>query len=131
MKKITTLLIIVFVSCIGTAQINNAAISKQVDSLMKLNYPIDKPGASIILYKDHSPFFRSSYGMANLEEGEPNNPETIFRIGSITKQFTAIAIMMLLEGQKLSLDETVSSYYPEWFSNKNPITIRQLRSHTK
>lgn len=130
MKKLIILLITVLVTFTSYSQDDNSKIISEIDSIMQQHYTSNKPGASIIVYKDRAPLFKQSYGMANLEESEAITTETVFRIGSITKQFTAIGIMMLIEEGKLSLDDTVSKYYPDEFSNKSPITIKHLLSHT-
>lgn len=129
MKKLIILLITLLVTFESISQNENLEITSKIDSLMKQHYSTNNPGAVIIVFKDRELFFKSSYGMANLEESKPLTTETIFRIGSITKQFTSIGIMMLIEEGKLSLQDKVSKYYPD-FSNKSPITIKQLLSHT-
>jgi CubicO group peptidase (beta-lactamase class C family) len=68
--------------------------------------------------------------MAQMELGVPIRPEMIFRIGSITKQFTAAAILKLVEQGKLSLDDDVTKYLPEYPTHGHPITIERLLSHT-
>src|SRR6185436_15348616 len=74
--------------------------------------------------------YRRAFGQANREWGVANTPDTEFRLGSITKQFTAAAILQLAEQGKLSLDDPVSKYYaaapPAWA----PITIKHLLTHT-
>jgi len=129
MKKLIIILITLFVTFESISQYDNKKIISKIDSLMSQHYSINNPGASIIVYKNRKLFFKSSYGMANLKASEPMTTKTIFRIGSITKQFTSIGIMMLIEEGKLSLHDKVSKYYPD-FSNKSPITIKQLLSHT-
>ena len=104
-------------------------VKQTIDSLMRSYYLPQNPGASIQVVKDHELFFESSYGLSNLDEGIENKPETIFKIGSMTKQFTAICILKLVEEEKLALNDVVTSFYPEWFNDHALITIRQLLSH--
>jgi CubicO group peptidase (beta-lactamase class C family) len=73
--------------------------------------------------------FDKGYGMANLETQAPATPETVFRIASINKQFTAAAILLLAERGKLSLDDRLSKFLPE-FPQADQVTIRQLLTHT-
>ncbi len=73
--------------------------------------------------------FDKGYGMANLETQTPATPETVFRIASIHKQFTAAAILLLAERDKLSLDDRLSKFVPE-FPRGDEVTIRQILTHT-
>ncbi|RXM18210.1 class A beta-lactamase-related serine hydrolase, partial [Citrobacter sp. AAK_AS5] len=70
------------------------------------------------------------YGLADAEFDVPANPETMFRIGSVTKQFTAAAILRLVEQGKLSLDDDLSKYVPDFPLQGHAVTIRQLLNHT-
>src|SRR3954471_13996538 len=67
---------------------------------------------AVLVAKDGKPVFRKGYGMADREWEAANTPETKFRLGSITKQFTATAILQLAEAGKLSVDDPISKYYP-------------------
>ncbi|MBL8215116.1 MAG: serine hydrolase [Bryobacterales bacterium] len=85
---------------------------------------------TVLVMKDGKPLLRKGYGLANREWNIPNTPETRFRLGSITKQFTAAAILRLAEQGKLSLEDPISKYYtdppPAW----EKITIHHLLNHT-
>ena len=72
---------------------------------------------------------RQGYGMANYEHDVPNTPETVFRIGSITKQFTALSIIQLAEQGILGMHQSISKFIPEFPSGER-ITIHQLLTHT-
>ncbi|MBY8821602.1 serine hydrolase domain-containing protein [Sphingomonas colocasiae] len=78
-------------------------------------------GGKIVLVK--------GYGMADLEDGQAVKPDTIFRIGSITKQFTSAMLMMLVERGQLSLSDPISKYFPD-FPHPEGITVRHLLDHT-
>ncbi len=71
-----------------------------------------------------------AYGMADLEHGVPNRTDTIFEAGSVSKQFTAAAVLLLARDGKLSLDDPVRKYVPELPEYAMPITIRQMLHHT-
>lgn len=73
--------------------------------------------------------FSRGYGRPTLESNQPVTPETQFRIGSLTKQFTAAAILQLVGQGKMSLDDRLSTYFPD-FPRANEVTIRQLLTHT-
>ena len=76
------------------------------------------------------PALSAAYGMADLEHDVPLRPDTIFEAGSVTKQFTAAAVLLLAQQGKLSLDDTVRKYIPELPGLGTPITIRHMLNHT-
>ena len=88
------------------------------------------PGAAIAVVRGGEVLYRGGAGMANLEWGVPIDTDTVFRIGSITKQFTAAAIMLLSEDGELSLDDEVQAALPDYPRQPQPITIRQVLNHT-
>src|SRR3954462_5261079 len=67
----------------------------RIDQMLRQTYPADEPGAAVLVAKDGKVLLSRGYGMANLELGVPLRPQMVFRIGSITKQFTAVAILKL------------------------------------
>ena len=87
------------------------------------------PGLSIGIARAGEPLLIRGYGLANLEHAVPVTADTVFRIGSITKQFTAAAILMLAEDGLLSLDDTLDQYFPD-FPRSSEVTLRQLLQHT-
>lgn len=74
--------------------------------------------------------FRRAYGMANLETGSANTPETVFLAASIAKQFTALSVLLLARQGRLSLDDGIRRFLPELPDYGTPITLRQLLAHT-
>ena len=87
------------------------------------------PGVSIAVMRAGKVMFVKAYGMANLETETRVTPDTVFRAGSITKQFTAACIMRLVQEGRLSLDDPVSKYLPE-LAPAGPVTVRMLLTHT-
>jgi len=85
---------------------------------------------TVLIAKDGKPVFVESYGAANRELDVPNARDTKFRIGSITKQFTATAILQLAESGKLNVDDPVSKYYSDAPKAWDKITIKHLLTHT-
>jgi len=73
----------------------------------------DSPGAAVVIVKDAGIVFQRSYGAANLEHGIPITAQTVFDIGSVSKQFTGLAVAMLVERGKLSLDDDIRKYLPD------------------
>jgi CubicO group peptidase (beta-lactamase class C family) len=91
----------------------------------------DSPGCAVGIARDGRPVLTRAYGMANLEYGVPNTAATIFESGSVAKQFTAAALVLLARDGKLSLDDDVRKYIPEVPTlGTEPITIRHLLNHT-
>ena len=88
------------------------------------------PGLSLAVIDHGRTVKLKSYGKANLELGAPMTPDSVIQIGSLTKSFTAAAVMLLVQDHKLALDDHVSQYFPESPPAWRDITIRQLLNHT-
>ncbi|MFZ0749972.1 MAG: serine hydrolase, partial [Pyrinomonadaceae bacterium] len=108
----------------------NANLGQSIDEILTQAYKPNEPGAAVIVVKDGKVVFRKGYGMANLELGVPVQPDMVFRLGSITKQFTAVAILMLVEQGKLSLDDDLTKFLPDYPTKGQKITITHLLTHT-
>ncbi len=103
---------------------------KKIDSLFIKWNNENSPGCTIGIVRNDSLIYGKGYGMSNLEYGIQNNPETIFHMASISKQFTAYSIVLLARQGKLSLDDDIHKYL-SWFPDlKEKITIRNLLNHT-
>ena len=101
----------------------------EIDVLMK-RYEGNVPGASLLVVRDGSAVVRRSYGRSNLEDRIAATPETNYRLASVTKQFTAAAILLLSQDGKLSLDDPVKKWLPSLPSAIDSVTITHLLSHT-
>ena len=88
------------------------------------------PGLALMIVRDGQPARTNTYGVANVELNSPVRPETVFEIGSITKQFTAGCILLLQEEGKLSVDDAISKHLPSAPIAWSNITIRHLLTHT-
>lgn len=88
------------------------------------------PGGVVYIAHKNQVVFAQAYGLANLQYQVPNNLETLFDIGSLSKQFTAMGIVLLQQQGKLSLDDEIQNYLPELHQFKKTITIRHLLHHT-
>jgi CubicO group peptidase (beta-lactamase class C family) len=88
------------------------------------------PGVSLAVLRRGKIVLLKTYGLANVEHQVPVKPETIFQSGSIGKQFTAAAVMMLVQENKLSLDDRISKYFPDVPASWKDITIYHLLTHT-
>jgi CubicO group peptidase (beta-lactamase class C family) len=88
------------------------------------------PGMAVGIYSRGEILLAKGYGLANVELNVPVKPETVFQTGSVGKQFVSAAIMMLVEEGKVSLDDSVTKYFPEAPASWKPILLRNLLSHT-
>ena len=125
-------MVVVLTSC-GEKDLRSPIIevdSGIIDSLFS-DYDLgDGPGAAVMIIKDGEILFSNGYGLANLEDGIPNTNETNFRLASITKQFTAMCIMILINHGELDFETTLVEIFPPFPSYGNNITIRYLLNHT-
>ncbi|MEJ7702145.1 MAG: serine hydrolase domain-containing protein [Pyrinomonadaceae bacterium] len=133
-RFITFVALCLFVSQSASAQ-NAAApsarqITAKVDEYMKVAVEVERFSGSILVARDGQAIISKSYGMANVELDVPNTPNTVFRLASITKQFTATAIMMLQERGKLNVNDSFCKYLTDCPAAWQPITIRQLLTMT-
>ena len=105
-------------------------VRAKVDAVFREYDRTDSPGCALGVYRDGRILYERGYGMANLELGAANSPESVFDIGSTSKQFTAFAIHLLAREGKLSLDDDIRRWIPEVPSYGKPVTIRHLLHHT-
>jgi CubicO group peptidase (beta-lactamase class C family) len=115
--------------CYGQTEEGNK-IERTVDSLVLQQFKPNEPGVSILIAKKGQVIYEKAFGRANVELNVPLRPDMIFRIGSITKQFTAIAILKLVEQEKISLEDSIQKYIQDFPSNEYSITIENLLTHT-
>lgn len=111
--------------CATTGQ----GMTAPVDRLMQA-YHGSVPGASVLVVKDGVAVVRRSYGLANLEDGTLATPATNYRLASVTKQFTAAAILLLVEDGRLAIDDPVRKWLPSLPAAADKVTIRHLLSHS-
>jgi D-alanyl-D-alanine carboxypeptidase len=108
----------------------NQELANAIESMLSELYMEEKPGAAVIILKNGDTLYRKGYGMADLELGVKIRPEMVFRLGSITKQFTAVCILMLYEQGKLDLQDDITHFLPDYPSGGRKITIEHLLTHT-
>ena len=107
-----------------------ATLATKIDEQLAKSFPADAPGAAVLVVSQGEILLRKGYGAANLELGVPIKPEHVFRLGSITKQFTAVAILQLADAGKLKLDDEITTYVPEVETHGQKITLTHLLTHT-
>ncbi|MCX6569947.1 MAG: serine hydrolase [Candidatus Aminicenantes bacterium] len=109
------------------------AADETTDKVDKLFAAWDKtttPGAALAVIKDGKIIYERGYGMAKLEDGIVNTPDKVFDIGSVSKQFTATCVAMLIREGKIGLDDDIRKYIPEMPAYEKPITVNHLLHHT-
>ena len=131
MKKIISLSIFLGIAIFSFSQNDtNVQLEKSVDSLIATEYKPNEPGISVLIASEKNIIYKKAFGSANIELNVPMQPDMIFRIGSITKQFTAIGILQLVEQGKISLQDSIQKYIPGFPSKGFTITIENLLTHT-
>jgi len=125
MKYLITTLACLFLSYIGHGQ--NTEFTK-LDSFFTILEENDRFYGSVAVLRGNDIIYNKAIGYADLEAKKPNNKDTKFRIGSISKTFTATLIMKAVELGKVNLDQTIASYFPG-IQNADKITVRQLLNH--
>lgn len=127
------LCIVPFCVVTASAQANGAlpaATVRAIDALFADHAATASPGCAVGVYRDGAVVFAKGYGMANLTFGVPIAPDTRFTVGSVSKQFTAASIALLVRAGRLSLDDDVRKYVPELPDYGATIRVRHLVHHT-
>lgn len=110
---------------------NEAATQRRVDTVVQAEMLRGKvPGAAIAVLRNGHVVFMGAYGTANLELGVPVRTDSVFEMASLTKQFTAAAVLLLAHEGKLGLDDRLTKFVDEAPESWRGITVRQLLSHT-
>lgn len=105
------------------------AVASYADSLIEKRYAADAPGIAVLVARGDSVLYRGARGLASVELSVPLAADQVFRIGSVTKQFSAAALLTLVEGGKVSLDDPLSKYVADYPAGDD-ISVRQLLDHT-
>ena len=107
-----------------------ATLTAEADRVVAAAYSADAPGAAVIVSRGGEVVYAASRGLAEVENARPITPDTVFRVGSIAKQFTAAMILQLIAQGELSLDDPLSRFFPDWPQPGARATVRQLLNHT-
>lgn len=130
-KAIGVLLLNLFISTTVVGQTKKEkGIIKLLDGYISENYSKYTPGCAVLVAKNGNIIFQKGFGKANLELEVPVIPESVFRVGSITKQFTAVAILQLVEQKKIALSDSIQKFIKNYHSKGKTITIENLLTHT-
>lgn len=120
------LILLLSISCLA-----QNSVETKVDEYIRSEMQAQQiPGLALAVIKDGKTVIARGYGLANVEHQVPVKAETIFQSGSTGKQFTAVAVMMLVEEGKLSLDDKITKYFPDGPEAWQNITVRHMLTHT-
>jgi len=129
-KGISQATLLCWVCLLLTAHCPAQGLASKVDEYMSTAVKRSRFSGSILVARDGKVLVNRGYGMANLEDEVSNTARTKFLLGSLTKQFTAVAVLMLQERGALSLQDPVCNYLPQCPAGWGPITIHHLLTHT-
>jgi len=107
----------------------DSGVEKKVDAVFAKGSS-SAPGCAVGVAVNGMPALAKGYGMADLEHDVPNSADTIFEAGSVSKQFTAAAVLLLAREGKLSIDDPARKYIPELPDYGRPLLIRHMLNHT-
>jgi D-alanyl-D-alanine carboxypeptidase len=113
-----------------TASEVDPAIAASIDAMAAAHYKADAPGATLLVVKDGKTVLRKAYGMADVANNVRMQAGTAMRVGSMTKQFTSAAILLLADEGKLSLSDPVTKFLPAYPTHGKTITVEHLLTHT-
>ena len=114
----------------ATGQVLTTVELESIDAVFAEHDGTRTPGCAVGVSIAGEPVLLRAYGMADLEHDVPNTAETVFEPGSVSKQFTAAATVLLALDGKLSFDDDIRKYIPELPDYGEPVTIRHLLNHT-
>ena len=125
----TALLVLLLAACLQPAHAQDKAA--QIDALLAKYHEYGQFNGAVLVAENGAVIYKKGFGDANMEWGVANTPATKFRIGSVTKQFTATLILQLMEEGKISLDGTITDYLPDYPpAQGDKVTIHHLLTHT-
>ncbi|MEM8960109.1 MAG: serine hydrolase [Acidobacteriota bacterium] len=101
-----------------------------LETLFRDAWPADQPGGAVLIKKGDEVVLRAGHGLADVEMGVAITPDMVFRVGSVTKQFTAALIMQLVEEGKVAIDAPITDYLPDYDTHDATVTVEHLLTHT-
>jgi CubicO group peptidase (beta-lactamase class C family) len=125
---LTSIIFSIFPALVACASAGSVHMS-DIDQLMQ-RYVRTVPGASLLVIDHGKPIVRQSYGLADVEAGTKATPATNYRLASVTKQFTAAAILLLAQDGTIRLDDRIRVFFPELPASLDSVTIQHLLTHT-
>ena len=126
LRILTVFTIYFLVSSIVSAQ----SIESKIDKILNKEFKSNETGVSALVAKGGKVIYRKAFGKANLELDVNMTPDNVFEVGSITKQFTSVSILMLMEEGKINLEDDITKFIPNYPTKGKKITIHHLLTHT-
>lgn len=130
MKRYFLPLLLILMACVIAISEPNPDVSSKIDALFSRWMKENMPGAAVGIIHHGKILHNKGYGLSNIQTKTPITPQTVFDLGSVSKQFTSLAVMLLEQRGNLSYDDPLSKFFPEFPPYANKITIRQLMQHT-
>jgi CubicO group peptidase (beta-lactamase class C family) len=121
---------VIFISFASCKSSRMSMKQKSIDDIMSAYQSSDKPGASVLVFKDDKIVFKKGYGVSNVSTQEKITQNTNFRLASVTKQFTAMSILLLVQKGRLKLEDPLKKYFPSFPVYGKDIKINHLLTHT-
>jgi len=121
---------VIFISFASCKSSGMSMKQKSIDDIMSAYKSSDKPGASVLVFKDDKIIFKKGYGVSNVSTQEKITQNTNFRLASVTKQFTAMSILLLVQKGRLKLEDPLKKYFPSFPVYGKDIKIKHLLTHT-
>lgn len=106
----------------------DSAFTESADAMLSEIYVPEAPGAAVVVSRDGEVIFERAYGLADVELSVPLEPDHVFRLASVSKQYAAAALLNLVEEGRVALDDPLSNYLPDYPTGE--VTIAQLLNHT-
>jgi D-alanyl-D-alanine carboxypeptidase len=129
-KRCSLNLLLLFLSLpVVAAEVGKDDVSAYAEQLLADNFEKDGPGAAVLVTRGDEVLFRGARGSASIELDVPLSADQVFRLGSVTKQFASAAVLKLAEQDRLSLDDTLDKFVPD-YPGGNRISVRMLLNHT-
>ena len=126
MKKVILFLKVFFVFAVS---IHAQFSEKVVDEIIRKSLASEGPGGALLIQHNGKTVYNKAFGYADAERNTLTTTETVFQIGSISKQMTAVGILLLVEEEKLSLNDTVTKFIPDFIEPANKVTVENLLLH--
>jgi CubicO group peptidase (beta-lactamase class C family) len=122
--------ILLFISIASVAISYSQTKEAKIDQLLNSKFKTNTTGAAVLITQKGKIIYRKAFGLANLELEVLMKPENVFEIGSMTKQFTAVSILMLVEQGKISLQDEITKFIADYPTHDQKITVHHLLNHT-
>ena len=126
----SVLYLLIFLLAVSCSFGQDKQIEKKLDFLLTKQFNSAEPGCEVLVSKHGQVIYKKAFGSADLELNVPLKPDMVFNLASITKQFTAVAILQLVEQGKISLQDSLQKFIPDFPSKGYTITIENLLTHT-